>query len=188
MTIFWIIRHGQTDWNLEGRYQGIKDTPLNETGIQQAEVAADKVTDVNFEAIYSSPLKRAYRTAESVARRQGLDILVDRRLLEISQGKWEGMLFSDIEKRYPELIKKRKDDPLNAQAPDGETVTQVADRVQSFLKEVSLKHPQGPVLLVSHGLALAVFKCLTLNIPLLEVYGHIPANAEPEKIIWNKLV
>ena len=187
MTIFWIIRHGQTDWNLEGRYQGIKDTPLNETGLCQAEMAADRVTGINFEAIYSSPLKRAYRTAEAVARRQGLDILVDDRLLEISQGVWEGMLFSDIEKQYPELISKRKKNPLNAQAPGGETVLEVAERIKKAVEDIAGKHPQGPVLLVSHGLALAVFKCLALNIPLREVHQYIPENAEPEKIEWNNI-
>ena len=96
MTEIWIVRHGQTDWNVEGRYQGQADRPLNAVGLAQAQQAAEQLRGRDFAAIYSSDLQRARVTAEIIAGQLGLPVQVDRRLREVNQGEWEGLLTADI--------------------------------------------------------------------------------------------
>lgn len=187
MTQLWLVRHGQTNWNLEGRYQGSRDIGLNENGQQQASAIAEGLKDVRFEAIYSSPLQRARRTAEWIAAKNELNPLVqiDPRLVEVDLGEWEGKLFDDIQRQYPEEIQERKTNPLHARPPKGETALEVAQRMAEAADEISERHPQGPVLLVSHGLALASLICMARAIPLEKVYEMVPENAEPVVVEWS---
>jgi broad specificity phosphatase PhoE len=99
MTSFWLIRHGQTDWNLSGRWQGqAEQAPgLNSTGRAQALAVSKLLPNMNFSAIYSSDLLRARQTAELLAIPQGLTVKLEPRLREMNLGAWEGMLSSDIE-------------------------------------------------------------------------------------------
>jgi 2,3-bisphosphoglycerate-dependent phosphoglycerate mutase len=93
MTEIWLVRHGQTDWNLEGRLQGQLDVPLNETGMGQVRLLAATLQGKRFGALFSSDLMRARQTAECVSTAVNLPIFFDKRLREISQGQFEGMLF-----------------------------------------------------------------------------------------------
>lgn len=187
MAEFWLVRHGQTNWNVEGRYQGSRDIALNENGHNQANRIADRLKDVAFEAVYSSPLMRTLHTAEAIAEknRMGLKVQTDPRLVEVDLGEWEGKLFSDIQRDYPEEIRERKDNPLHARPPGGETALEVAERMAQAADEIAARHPHGPVLLVSHGLALASLICQARNIPLEQVYDRVPENAEPVVVHWN---
>ncbi len=182
MTELVLIRHGETDWNLEGRYQGQSDVPLNERGVQQAEQVAKRLQGQPLEAIYSSDLSRARQTAEALARMTGAPLHLDPRLREIDQGRWEGMLFEDIRQRFAEAFERRKRDPLQVAPPGGETVGQLQQRVLQAVREVLQSHPSGRVAIVSHGLALAVVKVQLQGLPIEAVWDHIPPNAEPEII------
>ncbi|NLA28209.1 MAG: histidine phosphatase family protein, partial [Propionibacterium sp.] len=99
--ILW--RHGQTSFNVESRFQGHLDAPLNSVGLTQAEVAAAGLSRFPVDAIYASPLQRAYNTARALARRVDLPIVTDSRLMEISVGSWEGMFAEDIYRAHPEF-------------------------------------------------------------------------------------
>lgn len=186
MTELWLVRHGQTDWNLEGRFQGQSDALLNGEGVLQAENLADQLIHAGrFDAIFTSDLLRAARTAEIIAGRLNLPVQVDHRLREVNQGEWEGMLIRDIVNTYRNIWEERRANPEMARAPGGESVVEVSVRMIQAADEISCRHPAGRVLVVSHGLALATLVCAARDIPLADVYSHILNNAEPEIVTWR---
>lgn len=187
MTKLWLIRHGQTDWNLAGRWQGQTSDapPLNETGRAQALAIREKLADSNFAAVYSSDLLRAKQTAEIIATPLGSPVVLDARLREMNLGAWEGMLSEDIAAQYPRELEERKRDPLHARAPQGESPADVAARVFSVMDEITSQHPNETVVIVAHGIALAIIICQSQNIPLNNAYEYIPENAKPYYAEWR---
>jgi broad specificity phosphatase PhoE len=185
MTELWLVRHGQTDWNLEGRFQGQSDVPLNAEGILQAENLAEKlINEKPFDAIFASDLQRAFRTAEIVAKNIRGTVQIDHRLREVCQGEWEGMLFQDVVNTYQHNWEDRRVNPETTHPPGGESVTEVTARMSEAADDIARQYPGGRVLIVSHGLALATLVCTARKIPLSQVYSHILNNAEPEIITW----
>jgi broad specificity phosphatase PhoE len=183
MTRLLLIRHGQTDWNVEGRYMGDTDRPLNETGRAQAEAAARSLQGRTLGAIYTSDLLRARQTAEAVARTTGAPLRLDRRLREIGQGEWEGKLFTEIQTTYADLVARRRAQPLDTRPPDGESVREAQARVFPLLDEITRQFPHGEVAVVSHGALLAVVKTPLLGLPVEAVWDQVPAHAAPEEFI-----
>jgi len=181
-TELWLVRHGQTDWNVEGRYQGQADRPLNEIGIRQARDLARKISDVKFAAIYSSDLQRAFSTAKILADER--EVKVDPRLREIHQGEWEGQLFSVIRERYVDFFEDRRENPLESRPPGGESLKEVAERVKSCVDEIAARHPGERILIVSHGLAIATLIVASLGMPFSKAFEMIPENADPKIIFW----
>ena len=104
MKTLYIVRHGETEWNKIGRYQGITNVPLNENGIAQAKACGNALKDIHFDRILSSDLSRALVTAETIRGNRQLEIKTDERLREINFGDWEKLLFTEIEERWPGLI------------------------------------------------------------------------------------
>ena len=180
-----LIRHGQTDWNLEGRYQGQSNVPLNEKGLEQAELLKEKLNGHSFAAIYSSDLIRARQTTEPIAKLLGLNVQIEPRLREINQGEWEGVLVEDIKARYAEIWSQRTVDPANVRPPGGETVREVATRVYAALDDIARDHLNGNVLIVSHGLSIATAICRLKNIPVGQAYTVIPDNVQPVWMDWQ---
>lgn len=185
MTRLCLIRHGQTDWNLEGRYQGQSDVPLNQNGLVQAESLIENLDGRTFAAIYSSDLTRARQTAEPIAKRLGIQVRLEPRLREINQGEWEGVLVEDIKARYAEIWSQRTVDPASVRPPGGETVGEVAERVHAALDDIARLHPGGIVLVVSHGLSIATAICRAQNIPVGQAYTVIPDNVHPVWMEWQ---
>jgi len=185
MTKLCLVRHGQTDWNLEGRYQGQSDVPLNKNGHEQAATLAETLKGEPFTAVYSSDLMRARKTAEPVANALRMTVQIEPRLREINQGEWEGQLVDDIKARYADLWAQRKGDPASVRPPGGETVGEVAERVHAALDDIARLHPQGPVLIVSHGLSIATAICRARGIPVGQAYTVIPENVQPVWMEWD---
>lgn len=185
MTQFCLVRHGQTDWNLEGRYQGQSDVPLNQHGHAQAASLVERLAGQAFSAVYSSDLLRAHQTAEPIARTLGLSIQFDPRLREINQGEWEGVLVDDIKARYAELWSQRTVDPASVRPPGGETVAEVAERVYAALDDIARLFPTERVLIVSHGLSIAATICRGRDIPIGQAYTVIPDNVQPVWLSWT---
>ena len=186
MTVLWLLRHGQTDWNLEGRWQGqSQDAPsLNDMGRAQAIAAAGLLQDQKIQAVYSSDLPRARQTAELIAAPLGLTVALEPRLREIHLGEWEGMQYDEIASRYPQDLAERESDPVHSSAPGGELPSEVTERVLIAVDEISKRHPDGSVLIVSHGVALAVIICRAEGFPIEDVYDHLPENAMPYRVLW----
>lgn len=184
MATLWLVRHGQTDWNVLGIYQGQSDIPLNDVGLCQAEALAAQLAGQAFEAVYSSDLSRARRTAEILVGRRGQAVEIDHRLREINQGEWEGRNYQQVVAQAAALIAEGEQDLLNMRAPGGESNREVAERMAAAAYEIARAHPAGPVLVVSHGFALATLICQARGIPMAQVYQHIIDNAHPVVIEW----
>ena len=171
-----LIRHGETDWNVEGRWQGQADVALNSRGLLQAEQIANSLCSVKIQAIYSSDLQRALQTAEALARKKELIVQIDPRLREIHQGEWQGLKIEEIETRYAQAFQERKQNPLYVAPPGGETALQVQDRVLEALREISLHHVQDTVAVVSHGFSIAVALAWFYGRSIDNVWELVPKN------------
>lgn len=180
-----LVRHGQTDWNAELRFQGQTDIPLNQTGIEQAKALASILAKESYDTIYASDLSRAAQTADIIAQTLGLPVAKDIRLREICKGVFEGMVYDEVKAKYPLELQRDHDDPLNSRTPGAETVAEVAERMRNAADEIAARHPGSRILLVSHGLAVATLYCQANHISLAETYHHIPDNAVPLNIIWG---
>lgn len=187
MTQFCLIRHGQTDWNLTGRWQGqAADAPgLNNTGRTQVLGIREQVMEIMVSAIYSSDLLRARQTAELIAEPLGLYVTLEPRLREINLGVWEGMLSDEIEANYPQELAERAQNPFHTCAPNGETPREVAERVLAAINEIANKHRDESILIVAHGISLSVIICHSEGFPMEDVYNHIPDNAQPYRVQWH---
>jgi len=135
-----LARHGETDWNRDGRFQGWADPPLNAAGRAQARALADQLRDTPFDAAYSSDLRRAHETAQIVAAAHGVDVVTDPGLREIDVGSWSGLTRAEIEERFP-----------GADQHDGETREQHLTRVLETVERIARSHRGGRILIVSHG-------------------------------------
>lgn len=188
MLELWLVRHGQTDWNLDGRIQGQSDVPLNDAGHAQAQALAQELADKTFTAVYSSDLERARVTAEILAAPHGLPVQIDARLREINQGEWEGLNLKDIRERYDWEYRHNQAYSPDFRPPGGESAREVADRVQAAIEDIYKKYPHGAVLVVSHGLAAATVACHINGVGLDQVRAMIPNNAEPLCVTWPSTV
>jgi probable phosphoglycerate mutase len=149
VTMFLLVRHGETDWNRENRFQGHADPPLNELGRSQARELAASLARDGVDAVYASPLQRARETAEIVGGALGLDVRIDSRLMEVDVGSWSGLTRDDLEARFPEAFGRWRAGSHGWD--DGETYEELAARVLDALHEIGAANPDGTVLVVGHG-------------------------------------
>jgi probable phosphoglycerate mutase len=145
-----LIRHGETDWNIEGRYQGQADPPLNRRGLAQAHQLAIPLKEVGLDMLYSSPLLRALQTANVIAQELNLPLRTDSRLMEIHQGDWQERLRAEIEEMYPELFRRWQSHPWSVTPPGGESLKQVQNRIHSALDDILERHDCQCVGIVTH--------------------------------------
>jgi len=157
MTRIYLTRHGETEWNRQRRFQGSKNSELTEKGILGAELLATRVEDIELDCIVSSPLKRAYHTAEIVRGKKDIDIIKNEGFKEINLGDFEGMRWDEIEQLHGEILKRISKDPLNNRYPNGENLSEFYSRVERAFKEVINKCRNKNVLIVAHG---GTIKCI----------------------------
>jgi broad specificity phosphatase PhoE len=174
MTTLLLARHGETDWNRDGRWQGHSDTPLNELGREQARELAESLDGID--AVYSSDLARARETAEIVAARLGLDVRFDARLRERSFGAWEGLTMEEIEGGFAETFRRWQAGEGHG-ADDAEAFDEFAARVHSFLDDVLSRHPEDTLLVVGHGGSIRIIHALARGLDYVKDHRSIPAMA-----------
>ena len=160
-----LVRHGQTSWNVDGRYQGSTDIPLNDHGLAQAAALATRLADETIDVIYSSPLQRALQTAQAINAHHGLPIHEDARLKEIYFGSWEGITHKEAESRYPGAQLRWRRNPFEAMPPDGESIDAVEARIGSLLQEL-YTYEDRTVLVASHCAIMQVLLCQALRMDL----------------------
>ena len=163
MTTIMLIRHGDTDWNVEEIFRGRADIELNETGIKQAELLAKYLEDVPVEVIYSSPLKRALKTAEIIAGTHGANVTPSQELIDFDYGEWEGLSHNMVKDKYKTLYEKWLKKPHLVKMPKGESLDDVRKRVVRLINQVTARH-QGTVALVSHRVILKAIICAFLGL------------------------
>jgi len=166
----YLVRHGQTSWNLEGRTQGSKDSNLTPLGLKQAEQLGQRLNKVQLDAIYCSPLNRAYSTAQIIAKMQKLDCILDDRLVEMNFGLWEGLTSVEIEKNYPDGYKTWREEPHIAEIPSGETIEIAQRRMIEFVNDRIIKSDKETFLIVSHGTTIRLLLLHLLSMDLRHYY------------------
>lgn len=163
-----VVRHGETQWNRELRYQGQTNVDLNEEGIRQVERLAQHLKDEKIESIYSSDLKRAYKTAEAIAKYHSLKIKKTKLLREIHYGIWEGMYLFEVKEKYPEILSEWIKSPFNTVIPEGESIKSFARRIKRAIDKI-LKETVGNILIVSHGGPIKIILTYLLGMDLSQV-------------------
>lgn len=166
-----LVRHGQTVWNKEMKYQGHTDIALSSDGIEQAQRVAGRLASEPVKAVYASDLSRAYMTAEKIALQHGLTVTTLPALREICFGDWEGMSYNGINEQWPELMEKLYTVPDEVEIPGGETFRELKERAEKAIYHLVEQHNHDTIVVVSHGGTIRTILCAVLNIHLNSVWN-----------------
>lgn len=169
-TRIYLVRHGETEWNHCGRYQGHSDIPLNDRGRYQAELLRERLRKVTLHRVYTSDLKRARETATIIARPHNLEVTEVRGLRELNFGAWEGMTSKEIAANYPrewEIWRKKTACMIT---PQGENFQELRARAWTAFENIVRENSQKNILLVAHGGSLRTIICNVLKMELDNVW------------------
>ena len=153
MTRLYLIRHGETAWNVDKRFQGQADVPLNEAGCEQAEVVAGALAEMAFDRIYASDLGRAADTARAIARYHDIPLTLDPRWRECGTGVWTGMTVDEVNERWPGVVEAwwRYDACSDATPEGGESIGELVARVREVMLAMGEAHPDEHIAVATHG-------------------------------------
>ena len=171
MTKVILVRHGQTIWNLEMKYQGHCDIALTEKGVEQAMLAGERLASEDISAVYASDLSRALKTAECIAAKHNLPVTTIPELREINFGEWEGLTFEGMKDQWSEAVPNIFTHPDEAVIPGGETFREVKTRATKALEQLVAEHPDQTIVVVSHGATIRTVLCAVLNIHLNHLWN-----------------
>jgi len=171
MTKVILVRHGQTEWNILGKYQGHSDIDLSALGVEQANLLAQRLANQRIDAIYASDLKRAIKTAKGIANTHQLSVHIIPELREISFGDWEGLDYNTINSKWPGEVERFFKNADSVVIPNGETFCEVEQRSCNVVQKIIEQHPDQTIVIVSHGGTIRTLLAHALHIPL--------------KYIWN---
>lgn len=167
MNRVYFVRHGETEWNHSGKYQGSTDVPLSEVGLDQARKCAAALRDVEFDYILSSDLTRALVTAQTINDGRHIPLEKDPGVREICFGDWEGLTYEEISARWPGAVEKMYESPTTVEISHGESFKLLQDRAWASVKMALGKLQDGDTLLVvCHGGTIRALICAMLHIPL----------------------
>ncbi|MDP2606949.1 MAG: histidine phosphatase family protein [Deltaproteobacteria bacterium] len=155
-----LVRHGATDWNLQGRCQGVTDRELSEVGVRQAEQIAALLSSESIQAIYSSDLRRARQTADLISQPHNLPVLIEENIRELNHGALEGLTFNEIKQSYSEFLARWRTEPAEIQVPGGEKLTDVAERAWEGVARIAERHVAAEsIVVVSHNFPILGIVC-----------------------------
>jgi broad specificity phosphatase PhoE len=167
-----LIRHAQTVWNRDRRYQGWQDSPLSEIGRSQAEAVGRALAKEPLKAVYASTLGRARDTAEAIAAHHGLPVRAEDAFREMAFGEWEGLAFDDCKAKDPDRYRLWADEPHRFCPPGGgETLDDVRRRVLAGLERLRAEHDDQSVCLVAHGISARIIILEALGLPLERIWS-----------------
>ena len=180
-----LLRHGDTQFSPEHRFSGLRDVPLSASGTRQARAAADRLaTGPPIDALVSSPLQRAVRTASIAAGELGLTAVIDDDLRETDFGEWDGFTLAEIQQRWPSAAAVWSRDPEQA-PPGGESFAATAHRVNQACDRLLRDHGGQTVLVVSHVTPIKILLCRALGVPLGTLYRLYLGSACLNEIQWH---
>lgn len=152
-----IVRHGESEWNRIGRYQGQADAPLSELGLRQAEALALRLADEPIDYIFASSLQRAAKTGEAIARfHRDTPFEYTNALLEINHGDWEGLMAEEVMERYGPGLLEWREHPTRSQMPNGESFSNILKRVLDFKEHLIKTYPDKNVLVSTHDVVVKI--------------------------------
>lgn len=160
------IRHGETEWNREGRFQGHLDSVLNKEGMAQAEALGERLAAERFDLLLSSDLGRALQTASAIAMRSGHEIVVETRLRERRMGIFQGLTPAEVQARYPEEYARFSSRDPDYVIPEGESMRQLFERSVACFTELATRHAGLTLATVTHGGVLAMLYRHAMAMPL----------------------
>jgi phosphoserine phosphatase len=164
MTRIYLVRHGQTAWNVTETFRGRTDVPLDETGLREAEGAGGFFRGIEVHAIYASPLARALQTASQIAKVVQREVEPHPGLIDMSFGTWEGHSLEEVREKDPERFRQWRETPHLLHVPGGETLDEVRDRAMRAVEDVIQTYPDDSVVLVSHRVLNKVILCAVLGL------------------------
>ncbi|MFP2897447.1 histidine phosphatase family protein [Corallococcus sp. 4LFB] len=164
-TEFILLRHGETEWNAQGRLQGHLNSSLSREGLRQADALAARLATLPFQALYSSDLDRAAQTAARIAARTGHDVQQDARLRERGLGILEGLTRAEAGQRHPDVFSAYAEGPADYVVPEGESATQRLRLALHCLEDLGARHAEARVVVVTHGGVLSALLRHCLGIP-----------------------
>ena len=171
-----LVRHGETDWNELGRFQGHHDVELNEKGSAQAQETAPAVAKWQHSAVYSSPLHRAMRVAQEISLLSGMPVVPVPEFMELKLGDLEGITGEDLRKTWPKLAATWRSDPGRVLMPNGESLAQLQERAWYALMDLEQAHQKDEaVIVVSHNFAIRTMIGKLLGMPLSN-FHHLSLN------------
>jgi broad specificity phosphatase PhoE len=160
----YLVRHGQTAWNVGEIFRGRADIPLDETGKQEVHLAGAALKDETLHAVYSSPLSRSMETAENIAKFHNIPVTPFDAIIDISYGEWEGLENEEVKKKYPELHALWQHEPHKIKFPKGESLDEVRARTMKGLEDLLAKHKNENFVLVAHRVPNKVICCALLGL------------------------
>lgn len=164
MTRIYIVRHGTTEWNQGEIFRGRVDIKLNDTGRAEAQALADYFRPIQLQAIYSSPLSRAWETAQAVADGRELEITPDPSFIDIDFGEWHGLPLKEVKEKYPAIYRAWREEPHTVTFPKGESLEQVRHRAWAGLQTIINKSIDQTILIVSHRVVTKLIICSALGL------------------------
>jgi 2,3-bisphosphoglycerate-dependent phosphoglycerate mutase len=186
MLKLYLIRHGETDWNAEGRIQGHSDIELNARGLEQARRLAARMPDEGeFTALYASPLKRAFRTAEMIGSALNLPVTPDKRLYERSLGQLEGLTMGEIREKYPDVARAWSAGGTRPHIPGEEARELFVQRIADFIADLRAKHADGRVLAITHGGTINMLLMLAFDLDIERPLPFDIENASINVVQWG---
>lgn len=159
-----LVRHGQTQWNVERRFRGRTDVKLDQTGIRQAKATAKRLNHLKLNAIYSSPLGRAFDTARIIAQARKFKVEPVEGFIDIDFGGWQGLSLEEVEVQYLSLYQLWLSSPQKVRFPGGEGLDEVRERAVAALNGLLDRHKNGTVLVVTHRVVNKVLICAILGL------------------------
>ncbi|MEK8127673.1 histidine phosphatase family protein [Paenibacillus filicis] len=170
-TTLYLVRHGQTEWNVEHRMQGHQDSPLTELGIRQANWLGDALQNERIDTVFSSTSRRAVRTAELIRGARELPVQESDEFREINLGIWEGRTQAEVKELFPVQFDQFWSDPEAFQVEGSETFRQVRERAAAKLDEILQAHPGRSILLVTHTVVVKLLMAYFENRPMNELWN-----------------
>lgn len=171
-----IVRHGETQWNVEGRLQGVSDIGLSEKGDRQAQMVARRLAGVPIDVAYTSDLTRAIDTAQSILENRDLTLHAIPVLRERGYGIFEGLTVEERQQRYPEMFAASLVNDLDFAPTGGETPRETIKRMSTFVADLGMRHPDETVLIVGHGGSLRAAIIALMEFPLEANWRFVMAN------------
>ena len=164
MSRVFLVRHGQTAWNVGEIFRGRADIPLDETGKYEVHLAGETLKDEALHAVYSSPLSRSMETAENIAKFHDISVTPLDAIIDISYGEWEGLGNQEVQQKYPDLHALWLTEPHKVLFPGGESLDEVRSRTMTALEDLLAEHQDENFTLVAHRVPNKVICCALLGL------------------------